>query len=67
MTNPKVLTHSAGRVFHITINRPERRNAIDPETNQLMHDAMERFAADDDLWIAVLRGAGDKAFPQAET
>lgn len=62
MTNPKVLTHSAGRVFHITINRAERRNAIDPETNQLMHDAMERFAADDDLWIAVLRGAGDKAF-----
>lgn len=58
----KVLTRTAGRVLHITINRPERRNAIDPETNHLMHEAFERFANDPDLWIAVVRGTGDKAF-----
>jgi crotonobetainyl-CoA hydratase len=62
MTEPKILTRVEGRVFHITINRPERRNAIDPETNRLMHEAFERFSADDELWIAVVRGAGDKAF-----
>lgn len=62
MAEQKVLTRAEGRVFHITINRPERRNAIDPETNRLMHEAFERFAADPDLWIAVLRGTGDVAF-----
>ena len=62
MAEPKVLTRAEGRVFHVTINRPERHNAIDPETNRLMHEAFERFAADADLWIAVVRGAGDTAF-----
>lgn len=62
MTEQKVLTRTEGHVFHITINRPAQRNAIDPETNRLMHEAVERFAANDDLWIVVLRGAGDKAF-----
>jgi enoyl-CoA hydratase/carnithine racemase len=62
MTEAKVLTRVEGRVFHLTINRPERRNAIDPETHLLMHEAFERFSADDELWVAVIRGAGDKAF-----
>jgi enoyl-CoA hydratase/carnithine racemase len=62
MDQGKVLTSVDGRVLRITINRPEQRNAIDPETNRLMHEAFERFAADSDLWIAVVRGAGDVAF-----
>ena len=62
MTEPKVLTRVEGRVLHITINRPEQRNAIDPETNYLLNEAIERFASDSEIWIAVLRGAGDKAF-----
>jgi len=62
MSEPKLLTRVEGRVFHLTLNRPERHNAIDPELNFLMQDAMNRFAADDALWIAVLRGAGAKAF-----
>jgi enoyl-CoA hydratase/carnithine racemase len=62
MDQGKVLTSVDGRVLRITINRPEQRNAIDPETNRLMHEAFERFAADPDLWIAVVRGAGDVAF-----
>lgn len=62
MTERKVLTRTEGRVLHITINRPERHNAIDPETNRLMHEAFEAFAADADLWVAVVRGAGETAF-----
>lgn len=62
MNAPKILTRVESRVFHITINRPERLNAIDPETNQLMHEAVNHFAADNELWIAVLRGTGEKAF-----
>lgn len=58
----KVLCHAEGRVFYITINRPERMNAIDTETNHLLEDALNRYAADDSLWVAVIRGAGEQAF-----
>lgn len=58
----KVLTRVDGRVLHITINRPERYNAVDSETNFALEAAFSQFAADDELWIAVIRGAGDKAF-----
>lgn len=61
-THEKVLTRVDGHVLHVTINRPERYNAIDSETNFALEAAMSRFAADDELWLAVIRGAGDKAF-----
>lgn len=57
-----VLTRIEGRVLHVTINRPERHNALDSVTHAAMAEALDRFAANDDLWIAVIRGAGDKAF-----
>lgn len=62
MHQEKVLTRVDGRVLHITINRPERYNAIDTETNFALEAAFDRFAADDELWLAVIRGTGDKAF-----
>lgn len=60
--NDKVLCQTAGHVLYITINRPERMNAIDTETNHQLEDALNQYAADDSLWVAVIRGAGDKAF-----
>ncbi len=45
----------------ITINRPERRNAINPAVVQELSQAWERFDAEDDL-VAVLTGAGNDAF-----
>lgn len=42
----------------MTLNRPEARNAIDPETSVLLREAFEAFAADDELWLGVLSGAG---------
>ncbi|MEM8917659.1 MAG: crotonase/enoyl-CoA hydratase family protein [Pseudomonadota bacterium] len=41
----------------ITINRPERRNAVDGPTAQLLFDAFERFDQDESLNIAILQGA----------
>jgi len=58
----KVLTRTDGHVLTITINRPEAMNALDPETQALMSDAFDDFAADDALWVAVVRGAGGRAF-----
>ena len=47
-----------GRVATITLNRPEQRNAIDPATAAAMDDAMQRFEADPEVWVAVLTGEG---------
>jgi enoyl-CoA hydratase len=51
-----------GPVTLITVNRPERMNAIGPQTHAELVDAWERFRDDDEAYVAVLTGAGDKAF-----
>ncbi len=61
-TSDNVLCLVEGNIFYITINRPERMNALDTATNHQLEDAINRYAADDSLWVAVIRGAGDKAF-----
>ena len=42
----------------VTIDRPDVRNAVDPDTAGRLFDCFERFAADDVLAVAVLTGAG---------
>lgn len=51
-----------GNLFIITINRPEVYNALHPMANQELSDAFDEFAANPDLWVAIITGAGDKAF-----
>lgn len=46
----------------LTINRPERRNALSAETITALLDALERAAAGNAVRVVVLTGAGDKAF-----
>jgi enoyl-CoA hydratase len=46
----------------VTIDRPERRNAVDGPTAAALLEAYERFAADDGARVMVLTGAGDEAF-----
>jgi enoyl-CoA hydratase len=46
----------------VTIDRPERRNAVDGPTAEALKDAYERFEADDDARVMVLTGAGGVAF-----
>ena len=48
-----------GHVAVVTIDRPQARNAIDPETSQELNDAFVRLEADDDVWVSVITGAGD--------
>lgn len=49
-------------VARITMDRPERLNAFDDDTHVAFSDAIDRFQADDDLWVAVLTGAGERSF-----
>lgn len=46
----------------ITINRPERRNALDAEHYALLSQAWQRVRDDDDIRVAIVTGAGDDAF-----
>lgn len=54
----KVLVTLEDGIKRITINRPERRNAVDTETIELLHEAIQR-SAEDDSRVIVLTGAGD--------
>jgi enoyl-CoA hydratase len=58
----KVLTRVEEKIFVITVNRPEKRNAVDGETATLLEAAWKKFRDDEDLWVAILTGAGDLAF-----
>ena len=57
-----ITTEKRGNILLVTMNRPEVYNAIHAEMHQEMSDCWDDFAADPDLWVAVLTGAGDKAF-----
>ena len=59
---PSVLYEQKDKIVTITINRPEAMNSIDPETHQALIDAWTRFRDDGSAWVAILTGAGDKAF-----
>lgn len=49
-------------IARITINRPEQRNAMSFEVMRGLRDAMRRARSDDAVRVAVLTGAGDRAF-----
>ncbi len=51
-----------GRLMIVTINRPEVYNACHPMANQEMVEAFDEFQSNPDLWVAIITGAGDKAF-----
>jgi enoyl-CoA hydratase len=58
----ELLYETRGPIAIITINRPESRNAINLPVRVALRDAFERFDADPALRVAILTGAGDKAF-----
>jgi enoyl-CoA hydratase/E-phenylitaconyl-CoA hydratase len=46
----------------VTLNRPERHNAIDPATDRAMADTLAALERDDEVRCIVITGAGDRAF-----
>jgi enoyl-CoA hydratase/carnithine racemase len=50
------------RVAYVTINRPEVMNALHPPANEELSRVWDDFAADPEAWVAILSGAGDRAF-----
>lgn len=46
----------------ITINRPERMNSLHPPASRELDEIFDDFVADDEQWVGIITGAGDKAF-----
>lgn len=57
-----IQTEIKNRVTWVTINRPASHNALLPEMHDELQKAFDNFAADDEQYICVVTGAGDKAF-----
>jgi enoyl-CoA hydratase len=57
-----VLWHRDGPVGIVTINRPEKRNAINVAVQNGLCEAFDEFTADDEIRAIVLTGAGNVAF-----
>jgi enoyl-CoA hydratase/carnithine racemase len=55
-------TERDGHLLIVTINRPEVMNALHPPANAELSDVFDEFAADPDLWVAIITGAGPRAF-----
>jgi crotonobetainyl-CoA hydratase len=51
-----------GRVRIVTINRPEVMNALHSEAHWELDGVWNEFAADPDLWVGIVTGAGERAF-----
>ncbi len=55
----KLLYEKRDRIAYLTINRPEARNAIDPDVHRAMIEAWTDFRDDDSVDVAILTGAGE--------
>ena len=62
MNNQYIEVSTSGHVTTVIINRPQVMNALHPHTVWEMEEAFDTFQQDDDQWVAILTGAGEKAF-----
>lgn len=51
-----------GRVLEVTLERPAVRNALHAAAHVELDEIFDAYAADPDLWVAIITGAGDDAF-----
>ncbi len=57
-----VIYEKKGHIAYVTINRPEVMNALHYDTNAELSEAFDDFKQDDESWVAILTGAGNRAF-----
>ncbi len=62
MSYDHVIYEKRGHVAYVTLNRPERMNALDAHSHVELLEIFDDFERDPELWIGVIRGAGDRAF-----
>lgn len=57
-----LVTERSDGILFLQLNRPEKRNAVNSELRESIRGAMQEFASDDSLRVAIITGAGDKSF-----
>ncbi|MBI4641311.1 MAG: enoyl-CoA hydratase/isomerase family protein [Candidatus Tectomicrobia bacterium] len=57
-----VLYEKKGRIAILTMNRPERMNALGGGMGERLAECWADFAEDENLWVAILTGTGERAF-----
>ena len=62
MALENVLIEKRGRIAIVTINRPDKLNALNIATRSDILTAFDQLAADDEVRVVVITGAGEKAF-----
>src|SRR6195256_1464595 len=62
MAHQFCVVHDEGRVRIVTLNRPEVLNALHADANDELSAVWDEFAANDDLWVGIVTGAGGRAF-----
>ncbi len=63
MSDTEVVIYEVDRhVARLTINRPDRRNALSPEVVRGLAESLQKSEDDAEVRVVVLTGAGDKAF-----
>ena len=62
MASELVLTEKKDGVGIITLNRPEKLNAMNHALTAAMHEALTAFETDEDVKVLIMTGAGEKAF-----
>jgi dehydration protein DpgD len=62
VSDPRVRYEKKDHVAYVTLDRPEVLNAMDLRTHEELAVIWDDIDADDDVWAAVLTGAGDRAF-----
>ncbi|MDO3395199.1 crotonase/enoyl-CoA hydratase family protein [Nocardioides sp. SOB44] len=55
---PHCLVEQEGHVLVVTMNRPERRNALSGQMLRIMEEAWDRVNSDDEIRVCILTGAG---------
>lgn len=62
MNSDVVLFEQDGPLAVITVNRPDKLNALNPSVIEALHQVVERLRGMNDVRCAILTGAGEKAF-----
>ncbi|MGB6151268.1 MAG: enoyl-CoA hydratase-related protein, partial [Pricia sp.] len=62
MNYKNILTEENQSIGTITINRPNKLNALNRDTIQELHQAFRAFASEKEIKVIILTGSGEKAF-----
>jgi enoyl-CoA hydratase/carnithine racemase len=62
MSYDHVIYEKRNHIAYVTLNRPERMNALDRHSHRELIEIFDDFAADGDAWVAIITGSGRRAF-----